>query len=75
MNTLSIGDKAPSINSVDQNGNKITLNQFLGKKVILYFYPTQIKILSLELSKIYLIMKSEEQFVNDVINQHKENLI
>ena len=39
MNKLSIGDKAPSINSIDQNGNKITLDQYLGKKVVLYFYP------------------------------------
>ena len=39
MTHLSIGDKAPSINSIDQNGNKITLKEFFGKKVILYFYP------------------------------------
>ena len=39
MSKLSIGDKAPSINSIDQNGNKITLYQYLGKKVVLYFYP------------------------------------
>ena len=36
---IKIGDKAPEINSVDQNGEKITLKQFLGKKIILYFYP------------------------------------
>lgn len=36
---LKVGDKAPAINSKDQNGNPITLEQFLGKKVILYFYP------------------------------------
>lgn len=36
---LKIGDKAPSINSVDENGNVITLDQFKGKKVVLYFYP------------------------------------
>ena len=36
---LKIGDKAPSINSVDQNGDAITLEQFKGKKVVLYFYP------------------------------------
>ncbi len=37
--TLKVGDKAPDINSVDQLGNPITLAQFKGKKVILYFYP------------------------------------
>jgi peroxiredoxin Q/BCP len=39
MIELKIGDKAPEINSVDQNGNQITLNQYKGKKVVLYFYP------------------------------------
>ncbi|MBT5273596.1 MAG: thioredoxin-dependent thiol peroxidase [Flavobacteriales bacterium] len=36
---LKIGDKAPAINSIDQNGEAITLEQFKGKKVVLYFYP------------------------------------
>ena len=36
---IKIGDKAPEINSIDQNGEKITLKQFLGKKIVLYFYP------------------------------------
>ena len=36
---IKIGEKAPEINSIDQNGEKITLKQFLGKKIILYFYP------------------------------------
>jgi peroxiredoxin Q/BCP len=39
MTHLKIGDKAPVIKSVDQNGYAITLEQFKGKKVILYFYP------------------------------------
>ena len=36
---LQIGDKAPAINSIDENGEEITLEQFQGKKVVLYFYP------------------------------------
>jgi len=36
---LNIGDIAPAINSIDENGEVITLSQFKGKKVILYFYP------------------------------------
>ena len=36
---LEIGEEAPSISSVDQNGDVITLSQFKGKKVVLYFYP------------------------------------
>ena len=39
MTHLKIGDKAPAINSIDQNGETITLDQFKGKKVVLYFYP------------------------------------
>ena len=39
MKNLKIGDSAPAINSVDQNGDAITLEQFKGSKVVLYFYP------------------------------------
>ena len=39
MSKLQIGDNAPSINAIDQNGNNITLEQYQGKKVVLYFYP------------------------------------
>ena len=39
MSILKVGDKAPAIKSKDQNGNEITLAQFKGKKIILYFYP------------------------------------
>ena len=39
MNNLKIGDKAPEIKGIDQNGDKITLDQYKGKKVVLYFYP------------------------------------
>ena len=36
---ISIGDKAPFFSSKDQNGNEIKLSDFLGKKLVLYFYP------------------------------------
>jgi len=39
MTTLKIGDKAPEINSKDQYGNIINLENFTGSKVIIYFYP------------------------------------
>lgn len=39
MSVLKVGDKAPAIKAKDQNGNEITLTQFKGKKVVLYFYP------------------------------------
>ena len=39
MTHLKIGDKAPDINAKDTNGNNISLNNFTGNKVILFFYP------------------------------------
>jgi peroxiredoxin Q/BCP len=39
MSTLKTGDKAPSFSARDQNGNEISLADFKGKKVVLYFYP------------------------------------
>lgn len=36
---LKEGEKAPSFKAVDQDGKPITLGDFAGKKVILYFYP------------------------------------
>jgi peroxiredoxin Q/BCP len=39
MSTLKQGDKAPAINAKDQLGNIISLNDYAGKKVVLYFYP------------------------------------
>lgn len=39
MTSLKIGDKAPSINAKDQNGNIIKTEDFAGSKLILFFYP------------------------------------
>ena len=39
MITLKEGDKAPAFTGVDQDGKKISLSGFKGKKVVLYFYP------------------------------------
>ena len=39
MSHLKVGDKAPEFKGVDQNGTTIDLNQYTGKKVVLYFYP------------------------------------
>lgn len=36
---LDIGTKAPSFSLPDQDGNMRSLEEFRGKKVILYFYP------------------------------------
>ena len=37
--TLQVGDKAPLFEGIDQNGNTHTLAQYLGKKVVVFFYP------------------------------------
>ena len=36
---LQIGTKAPNFTLQDKNGNNISLSDFLGKKIVLYFYP------------------------------------
>ena len=36
---LEAGMKAPQFTLTDANGNTVSLSDFLGKKVVLYFYP------------------------------------
>ena len=36
---LQTGTKAPYFEGYDENGNKISLTDFAGKKLVLYFYP------------------------------------
>ena len=36
---LEVGTKAPDFTLPDQDGNLVTLSSFLGKRVVLYFYP------------------------------------
>ena len=36
---LTVGTKAPDFTLNDQNGAEVHLSDFLGKKVVLYFYP------------------------------------
>ena len=39
MTKLKEGQKAPFFEGTDQSGNKVTSDDFKGKKLILYFYP------------------------------------
>ena len=39
MTSLNVGDKAPDFVALNEFGQSISLSEFLGKKVILYFYP------------------------------------
>jgi peroxiredoxin Q/BCP len=36
---LQVGEKAPAFTGIDQDGNKISLSDFKGRKVVLFFYP------------------------------------
>ena len=39
MISLNVGDKAPDFVALNEFGQSISLSDFLGKKVVLYFYP------------------------------------
>lgn len=39
MTNLKIGQKAPELYGTDEQGNPISLSDYKGKKLVLYFYP------------------------------------
>lgn len=39
MTKLKAGDKAPNFSALDQDGNTITLGDYQGKKLVVFFYP------------------------------------
>jgi peroxiredoxin Q/BCP len=39
MKTLKAGDKVPEFTVEDQDGNKVSLSDYNGKKLIVFFYP------------------------------------
>lgn len=39
MTHLKIGDKAPNFKGLDEKGNEISLKDFNGSKLVVYFYP------------------------------------
>jgi peroxiredoxin Q/BCP len=39
MTHLKAGDKAPNFSALDQDGNTITLSDYKGKKLVVFFYP------------------------------------
>jgi peroxiredoxin Q/BCP len=36
---MQIGDHAPELLGIDEEGQEIRLSQFKGQKLVLYFYP------------------------------------
>ena len=39
MNMLKVGDKVHDFSAKDQDGNTINLNDYKGKKLVVFFYP------------------------------------
>lgn len=39
MNTLKVGDKAPSFTLQNQDGQSVSLSDYSGQQVLVYFYP------------------------------------
>jgi thioredoxin-dependent peroxiredoxin len=39
MALLEVGDKAPEFKTTDQDGESVSLKDFRGRKIVLYFYP------------------------------------
>ncbi len=36
---LKVGDEIPEFSALDQNGNQVSKKDFLGKKLVVFFYP------------------------------------
>ena len=77
---LKEGDKAPAFSGTDQDGNKVSLADFKGKKVVLYFYPQDdtptCTIQACNLRDNYALLKREGFEVigvsPDEVNKHKK---
>ncbi|MCA0133496.1 thioredoxin-dependent thiol peroxidase [Winogradskyella alexanderae] len=39
MTHLKVGDKAPNFSAKDEQGNKVELSDYKGKKLVVFFYP------------------------------------
>ena len=39
MQTLKEGDKVPNFTTTDQDGNSVSLSDYAGKKLVVFFYP------------------------------------
>jgi peroxiredoxin Q/BCP len=39
MKTLKVGDKVPEFSVPDENGNTVSLSDYKGKKLVVFFYP------------------------------------
>ena len=39
MTHLKVGDKAPNFSAMDEQGNTISISDYKGKKLVVFFYP------------------------------------
>ena len=39
MTHLKVGDKAPDFSALDEQGNSVSLADYKGKKLVVFFYP------------------------------------
>ena len=63
---ISVGSKAPNFTLKDQNGTAVRLKDFLGKKVILYFYVRD---------DTPGCTKQACEFRDDAENLHRRNIV
>ena len=53
---LQVGMKAPDFSVQDHDGNTVTLSDYAGKKVVIFFYPRPIPLVVLSKHVIYEII-------------------
>ena len=56
MNTLKVGENAPHFSLLNQNGELVSLEQFKGKKVLVYFYPKALTLAARHKPAVYGIV-------------------
>ena len=57
MRTLKVGENAPHFTLLNQNNEAVSLTQFQGKKVLVYFYPKRSRRVVLRKPVAYEIAK------------------
>jgi thioredoxin-dependent peroxiredoxin len=78
--SLVVGQKAPAFKSKDQNGNTVSLADYKGQRVVIYFYPADntpvCTIQSCNLRDNYALLKKEGYTVlgisPDGVESHKK---
>lgn len=64
---LEVGTKAPEFTLPDKDGNSVSLSDFLGKKVVLYFYPRDNTSGCTREAQAYAAVNEEFQALNTVV--------